>query len=48
MPKLNIDKVCVGLDYDLIPVEDSPNDQAWDVMVMLRLMEKGIASRLIL
>ena len=34
MPKLNIDKVCAGLDYDLIPVEDSPNDQAWDVRIL--------------
>ena len=34
MPKLNIDKVCAGLDYDLIPVEDSPNDQAWDFRIL--------------
>ena len=34
MPKINIDKVSEGIDYKLIPVEDSPNDQAWDVRIL--------------
>ena len=32
--KLNLDKVSEGVDYSLIPVEDSPNDQAWDVRIL--------------
>jgi hypothetical protein len=35
MPKkLNVDKVSEGIDYKLIPVEDSPNDQAWDIRIL--------------
>jgi len=34
MPKINVDKVSEGIDYKLIPVEDSPNDQAWDVRIL--------------
>lgn len=32
--KLNLDKVSEGVDYRLIPVEDSPNDQAWDIRIL--------------
>jgi hypothetical protein len=31
---LDIDKVSEDIDYKLVPVEDSPNDQAWDVRIL--------------
>ena len=35
MPKpLNINKVSEGIDYQLVPVDDSPNDQAWEVRIL--------------
>lgn len=32
--KIDLDKVSEGVDYSLIPVEDSPNEQAWDVRIL--------------
>jgi hypothetical protein len=32
--KINVDKVSEGVDYELIPVDDSPNDQAWDIRIL--------------
>ena len=34
MPTIDVDKVSEGIDYKLVPVEDSPNDQAWDVRIL--------------
>jgi hypothetical protein len=28
---INVDKMSEGLDYNLIPTDDTDNDQAWDV-----------------
>jgi hypothetical protein len=32
--KIDINKVSEGVDYQLIPVDDSPNDQAWDIRIL--------------
>lgn len=32
--KLDVNKVSEGVDYKLIPVEDSPNEQAWEIRIL--------------
>ena len=32
--KLDVNKVSEGVDYNLIPVEDSPNEQAWEIRIL--------------
>lgn len=34
MKTIDVNKVSEGIDYKLVPVEDSPNDQAWDVRIL--------------
>lgn len=34
MKRINLDKVCEGIDYELVPVEDHPNDYAWEIRIL--------------
>ena len=34
MKTLNLEKVCEGIHYQLIPVEDHPNEQAWHIRIL--------------
>jgi len=31
---IDLDKVCEGIDYELVPVEDNPNSQAWHIRIL--------------
>ena len=31
---INLDKVSEGITYELIPVDESPNDAAWDIRIL--------------
>lgn len=31
---IDVNKISEGVDYELVPVEDSPNEQAWAVRIL--------------
>lgn len=39
---INLDKVSENVDYELIPVEGSPNEQAWDIRILTGIFTETV------
>ena len=41
---IDLDKVSEGIHYELVPVEDNPNEQAWHVRILVGQFTETVVS----